>query len=100
MRSILRVNSVKRVLNSVKTGTKPVLNSVKRVLEPVKTQSNGRVNPTCSINQPGTRKTGCVLLPLGSPTGCSKRSYVHVPGVPAAVVTRGVTLLSGSWVLA
>ena len=27
-------------------------------------------------------KTRCVLLPLGSPTGPLKRSYVHVPVVP------------------
>ena len=29
----------------------------------------------------------CVILPLGSPTGTRKRSYVHVPRVPAAVVS-------------
>ena len=34
---------------------------------------------------PGTLKQACVLLPLGSPTGLRKRSYVHVPGCPRAV---------------
>ena len=29
-----------------------------------------------------TLKPGCVLLPLGSPSGSQKRPYVHVPVVP------------------
>ena len=31
-------------------------------------------------------------LPLGSPCGGLKRSYVHVPGVPEPVVYRALTL--------
>ena len=31
---------------------------------------------------PGTLNYRCVLIPLGSPTRCLKRSFVHVPVVP------------------
>ena len=41
------------------------------------------------------RTTPVRIPPLGSPTATLKRSYVHVPRVPATVVTRGVTLLGG-----
>ena len=37
---------------------------------------------------------GCVLIPLGSPRPCSKRSYVHVPVSPRVVVQRPC---SGVW---
>ena len=58
----LRVNL--RVIFS-KTGPK----LSKTSLKPMKTQSNGRVNLKYSRTQPGTLKLGCVLPPLGSPTG-------------------------------
>ena len=80
--------SVEQVLNSVKQVSKTVLNSVKQVSEQCKTQSNGRVKPLHPEFSLGTLNSGCVLRPLGSPTACSKRSYVHVPVVTR---TRGGT---------
>ena len=56
------------------------------------------------MNQSGTLKYGCVLIPLGSPRVVSKRSYVHVPGVPGTVVwcsaghERGVPWVHTGWV--
>ena len=63
----------------MKTGSKLSKNPVKRPCKPVygpRTLYNGVLGPY----------TGCVLLPLGSPTGCPNWSYVHVPAVPAAGV--------------
>ena len=48
--------------------SKTGLNSVKQRSELSRTRSNGRVNLKYCINQPGTLYSGCVLLPLGSPT--------------------------------
>ena len=82
MRSILRlilVNSQSILVNSQSI----LVNSQSKLSKNShKSQSNGRVNPKYCINQPGTLYLGCVLLPLGSPTGPSNRSYVHVPQVP------------------
>ena len=57
-----------------KIGHKTSLNPVKRPCKP----ENGVIKPQIPflrLNYP------CVLLPLGSPTSCQKRSYVHVPVV-------------------
>ena len=54
----------------------------KTVLFLSKTQSNGRVKPVHGYNQPRDPETRLYSIPLGSPTTCSKRPYVHVPVVP------------------
>ena len=47
-----------------------------------KTQSNGRANLKYSRNTPRDPETWVCSLPLGSPTGVPKRSYVRVRVVP------------------
>ena len=70
------LNSVKQVLNSVKQG--PELSKTSH--KPVINQSYGRVNLNNGYNQSGTLNTGCVLLPLGSPTRSQKQLLVHRAG--------------------
>ena len=62
--------SVKQVLNSVKQGQNSARTS----------QTAVRTSITV-YNQPGTSITGCVLLPLGSPTRV--RNWVYEQSVPA-----------------
>ena len=81
----LRVNSgqfsVKQVLNwSILSKTGPKLSKLSQ--NEVKTQSNGRVNLIYSEIHAWDPETDMYSIPLGSPTGPQKRSYVHVPVVP------------------
>ena len=56
--SKIALNSVKQVLNSVKYGSNEV-----------NSQSNGRVILNIQYKPARDPKPGCVLTPLGSPTG-------------------------------
>ena len=85
MRSILSKTCTK----FSKTGPKLSKTLVKRVLNSVKRPCK-RVPASITVyNQSQDPKTGCVLIPLGSPTGGRKRSYVHAIGVWCTVAACG-----------
>ena len=84
LRSILRSNEVNSEVKFSKTGLKLSKTGAKLsktgAKPSEKTQSNGRVNLNILYLPAWDPETGCVLPPLGSPTGSQKRSYVTAPG--------------------
>ena len=68
-------------VKSSKTGTKLSKTWLISRLNPVKRPCKPQKPHKTVYFQPGTLKQGCVLIPLGSPTGVPERSYVHAPAV-------------------
>ena len=62
---------------SKETSWKPHRNLMETSTNLSKTQSNGRVNLNIRVLPAWDLNTGCVLIPLGSPTGPQKRLLDH-----------------------